>query len=132
MKRVKKLAILRRLQIALAPYVLETEIVAADDIVLRCRLDEENEIKIPADKAAKRLCSLIQKLEPSILSGRVKIEDLKLVIWALYSPISALYPHRSKIREVTGLLRKEPKLMKYLIWKRVKASERAKNPRIKK
>jgi len=121
---VKKVALLRKLQVALAPYVKDAEIVATDDkIALRCKLDEGT-ILIPPDKMARRLCRVLQGLEPAILGGRVKLEDLRLVIWALYAPIKSLYPKRTEIRRVSGLLRKEPKLMNYLIWKRIKATER--------
>jgi len=126
-KNIRELFLLRRLQVALTPYVKGTDIIATDEkIVLRCRIDDRNVVTIPPDKMAKRLCRLLQALEPSVLGGKVKVEDLKLIIWALYAPIKALYPHRSRIREVTGLLRKEPKLMNYLIWKRIKATERMK------
>ena len=129
--REKDVVLLRRLQVALAPYVESADIVATDErVVLRCRLDKERVVTIPADKLARRVCRFIQTIEPSVLGGRVRVEDLKLVIWALYAPINSLYPHRSEIRKVTGLVKGEPKLLRFLIWKRIKSTERAKKKKI--
>lgn len=118
---IKDLIILRKVEIALSPMFYVKICLKDDGYYLYCDYGKYV-FKIPPNKTARRLIREIIRLEPAIISRKVRLDDLRLAVWALYAPIRSLYPYRTKIRKVTGLF-KDEKLRNYLIWKRIKSVE---------
>jgi hypothetical protein len=135
-KKIKKIILLRRAESFFAPYFERIDIDYGSDVipdekvnepVLVGKLNYKGDkliVVIPADKRLKRLKRLLEKLEPAVLGGKVKFYDVVLLIWSVYAPIKALHKYRTKIRRITGLAQKEPKLQKFIIWKRIMSGKK--------
>jgi len=135
-KKIKKIILLRRAESFFAPYFERINIDYGSDVILDEKVNEpvlvgklnykgdKLTVVMPSDKRLKRLKRLLENLEPAVLGGKVKFYDVVLLIWSVYAPIKALYKYRTKIRKITGLAQKEPKLQKFIIWKRVMSTKK--------
>jgi hypothetical protein len=131
-KKIKKIILLRRAESFLSPYFRTINIDYQSEeptLVGKLQLLEKTKItelvvRIPIDRRLRRVMRLLEKLEPAVIGGKVKFNDVVLLIYSLYAPIKALYKYRTKIRRITGLAQKEPKLQKFIIWKRIMSGKK--------
>jgi hypothetical protein len=131
-KKIKKIILLRRAESFLSPYFRTINIDYQSEeptLVGKLQLLEKTKItelvvRIPIDRRLRRVMRLLEKLEPAVIGGKVKFNDVVLLIWSIYAPTKALYKYRTKIRRITGLAQKEPKLQKFIIWKRAMSTKK--------
>jgi len=127
-KKIKKIILLRRAESFLSPYFKAIAIdYQSDEPKLIGKLNYENKeliAIIPIDRRLRRVMRLLAKLEPAVIGGKIKFYDVVLLIWSVYAPIKALYKYRTKIRRIIGLAQKEPKLQKFIIWKRIMSTKK--------
>jgi hypothetical protein len=77
--------------------------------------------RFPLDKLGRRFERELWRLDKACYCGTVKPEDVKTLFIALSTPPN-IYKHRTKLRQVTGLI-KDEKLRNYLIHRRTRAKE---------
>jgi len=131
-KKIKKIILLRRAESFLSPYFRTINIDYQSEeptLVGKLQLLEKTKItelvvRIPIDRRLRRVMRLLEKIEPAVIGGKVKFNDVVLLIWSIYAPTKALYKYRTKIRRITGLAQKEPKLQKFIIWKRIMSGKK--------
>jgi len=131
-KKIKKIILLRRAESFLSPYFRTINIDYQSEeptLVGKLQLLEKTKItelvvRIPIDRRLRRVMRLLEKLEPAVIGGKVKFNDVVLLIWSIYAPIKSLHRYRTKLRRITGLAKSEPKILKYLVWKRIMSGKK--------
>ena len=93
-------------------------------LVLECEMpDEPIRISFPLNKLGKRvLREIYEHWLPGIDSGTIRLGHV-LELMLIFAPPRVIYRYRSRIRRRTGLAR-DPKLRNFIIWRRIKATER--------
>jgi len=78
--------------------------------------------RFPINKLGRRYIRELQRhLLKGIMCGTIKEDDVHLLFLGL-STQRNIYKYRTQLRRVTGLM-KDKKLRKWLIWRRIKATE---------
>jgi hypothetical protein len=125
-KEIRKIILARRLAEALSPYFASLELKASDDdfyILGKIAINDKYYfLDIPLNKTSRKIIYELHRLEPAIIGKKVKLEDVKMLLFGIYASRKLLYEFRTDIRRVTGLLA-DKKLQKYLIWKRITSKE---------
>jgi len=93
-------------------------------LVLECEMpDEPIRISFPLNKLGRRvLREIYWHWLPGIDSGTIRLSHV-LELMLIFGPPSIIYRYRSRIRRRTGLAR-DLKLRNFIIWRRIKATER--------
>jgi len=117
---------LKRAMVTLSPYVQEMEIKSDErgifiTGVIYVGMDSFT-VTIKPDRMLRRVTDELVKKEPAMIGGRISVDDVKLCLAALYSPLGQLTEHISEIRRVTGLFKSE-KIRRFIVWRRIKAKE---------
>jgi hypothetical protein len=118
---IKKCICLRRAMVTLSPYIPDIKMKFESNLILEGRIrirDKDYIIQIKPDRLCKRVIKEIVRIEPAIISGRVKVEDVKIALLGIYSSFLNLKPYVKDLRRVTGLF-KDKKLRNLLIFKRI-------------
>jgi len=116
-KTIKLIILSRRAESFLAPYFTNIEpFVDADNMYLRGTIEcygNPYNITIPIDKSVTRVMERLKALEPAVIGGSVRIDDVKLFILLAFSSFkltSILYKnHKKDIKRVIGLAVKSRK-----------------------
>jgi len=95
-------------------------------LVLECEMPHEPVcISFPLNKLGRRvLREIYHHWLPGIDCGTIRLSHV-LDLMLVFAPLRVVYRYRSRIRRRTGLTR-DPKLRNYVIWRRIKATERFK------
>jgi len=130
-KSIRETLILRRAAITLSLYIEKHEIkVDPNGINLRGFVKTSSgssyPLTIKVDRLLRPVTDELLRLEPAVIGGRIPVDDVRMILIGLYSPLSVVYDLRTRIRAVTGLVRNE-RIRRFLVWRRIKASERAKS-----
>jgi len=93
-------------------------------LVLECEMpDEPIRISFPLNKLGRRvLREIYWHWLPGVDSGTIRLSHV-LELMLIFGPPRVIYRYRSRIRRRTGLAR-DPKLRNFVIWRRIKATER--------
>jgi len=93
-------------------------------LVLECEMpDEPIRISFPLNKLGRRvLREIYWHWLPGIDSGTIRLSHV-LELMLIFAPPRVVYRYRSRIRRRTGLAR-DPRLRNFIIWRRMKATER--------
>ena len=93
-------------------------------LVLECEMpDEPIRISFPLNKLGRRvLREIYWHWLPGIDGGTIKLSHV-LDLMLIFAPPRIVYRYRSRIRRRTGLAR-DPRLRNFIIWRRMKATER--------
>ena len=134
-QNLRDLMVLRRASVTLSPYLERVELRAEESMCLEgvCRWKGKGyRLKMRADGLLKRLTSELIRLEPGILGGRIRVEDVKALIIALYLPASTLAKNLDLWRQVkksAGLI-KDKKLRNKAISAKILAGQILRRGRI--
>lgn len=130
---IKRCICLRRAMVILSPYIPDIKMKFESNLILEGRINIRGKdyiIQIKPDKLCKRVIKEIVRIEPAVISGKVKVEDVKIALLGIYSSFSNLKPYVKDLRRVTGLF-KDKKIRNLLIFKRIIAKKKRSNTRSK-
>jgi len=119
--------LIRRLSSFFSPYIDKIDFyIDRNGIFLRGIItlpSSTHTVRIKVDRLSRKLMNRLQQLEPAIISGKVKVEDVKYLLLGFYGSWKDIYMNRENIRRVSGLVEKDKSLLNYIIFRRVAATK---------
>jgi hypothetical protein len=85
--------------------------------------------KFPMNRLGYRFIRELERLDRLCFEGSVNPEDVRILFATLSVP-EVIYKHRSRLRRATGLI-KDPKLQRWIIWRRITSPLRMEKSKIK-
>jgi len=126
-KAIKQIILARRAESFLSPYFDKLNAVYAENgIVLKGTIffdGKPYQVTIPLNRRLRQVMKVLEIIEPSVIGGRIKLENVKLLLLLIFSPTRVVAQlclnYKARVKKVIGLTHKNQKLLNFAVFQRI-------------